>query len=153
MPYAFYLSPQDSTAFPKRCFSSASFRSPPPPEGTRSHPFHLKSAASSGDFTRFVKVCFQLRWWVFPLLPRKPPWLECSSALFEPCAELGSSHPPASAVRRRVVTRQHRAALPVRVLVLQLTELRIIWIGWNCSQSVNRLLEKNTIACAKPKIA
>lgn len=32
-------------------------------------------------------------------------------------------------------------------------ELRVIWIGWNCSQSVNRLLEKNTIACAKPKIA
>lgn len=57
---------------------------------------------------------------VSPLLPRKPPWLERSSALFEPYAELGSSHPPASAVRRRMVKRQHRATLPVCVLVLQL---------------------------------
>lgn len=153
MPYAFYLSPQESTDFPKSCLLLR-VGAPLPPEGTRSHPLNLKSAASLGDFTRFGKVCFQLRWWVFPpCFPASPlgssALLHClnptlSSAAFTLLPRVaGGGWWNGSTVR-----------LPAWVLVLQLTELRVS--SRFESQPIRKLTtgkKKNTIACAKPKIA
>lgn len=92
---------------------------------------------------------------VSPLLPCKPPGLECSSALLEPYTELGSFRPPASGGGRRMVKRQHCATLPAWVLLLRLTELRVSsrFESQPIRKSTTGKKKKNTIACAKPKIA